>query len=90
MINRHKIHRIVEYIKLFEFEFEVVEVIENLYSILSSYDLLDMALTDDEYNFLKNELLPLAENFEFAEVSRLTLPEESLMCPIEARFDNGI
>ncbi len=85
MINRHKIHNIVEYIKLFDFEYEVIEVIENLNNILSSYDLLDMALTSEEYSILQNELIPLAENFEFTEVSRLTLPEaESLMCPIEA------
>ncbi len=85
MINRHKIHRIVEYIKLFDFEFEIIDVMENLNNVLNCYDILNNDLTAEEYKFLKDELIPLAENFEFSEVCRLILPEaESLICPIEA------
>jgi hypothetical protein len=83
MIDRHKIHRIVEYIKLFEFEFEISDVEENLDNVLGNYGLLEIDLTAEEYKLLKNELLPLAEEYEFSEVSRLALQEESLISQIQ-------
>ncbi len=81
MIDRYKIHRIVEYIKLFEFEISDVE--ENLDNVLGNYGLLEIDLTAEEYKLLENELLPLAEEYEFSEVSRLVLQEESLIGQIQ-------
>ena len=60
MIDRYKINRIVELINTFVFEFKTDEVIENLNSILSHYDLADIELTEEEYYFIIDELLPLA------------------------------
>ncbi len=83
MIDRHKIHRIVEYIKLSEFEFDIIDVMEDMDNVLSYYGLLETDFTNDEYKLLKNELLPLAEGFEFSEVGHLALHEESSISHIQ-------
>ena len=72
MIDRYKINKIVECLSTFVFEFETDEVIEKLNSILSHYDLVDIKLTEEEYYFIIDELLPIAEQFEFREVEYLT------------------
>ena len=64
MIDRHKMHNIVEYMKLSDFQFETDEVVENLGDILDHYGLADTELTDDERYLLIDELLPLAEGYE--------------------------
>ncbi len=79
MIDKHKMHRIVEYMKLSDFEFETDEVIENLSDILAHYGHADTDLTDDEYYLLIAELLPLAERFEFREAGRLALQDNILV-----------
>ena len=75
MIDRQKMHRIVEYMKLSDLEFETDEVIESLSSILAHYGLADTELTDDERYLLIDELLPLAEKFEFREAEHLALQD---------------
>ncbi len=82
MINKYKIFRIVEYIKLSDFEFEIDEVIEHLNEVLAYYDVIDADLTDDEYLTLIGELLPLAEQFEFREVSHLVAQDDMLLLGI--------
>ena len=76
MIDRHKVHNIVEYMKLSDFEFETDEVIESLSTILTHYGLADTELTDEEYYFLISELLPLSERFEFREAEYLALQDD--------------
>ena len=75
MIDKYKLHRIVEYMKLSDFEFETDEVVENLSNILAYYSLADTELTDDERYLLIDELLPLAEKFEFREAEHLALQD---------------
>ena len=76
MINEYKIHRMVEYIKLSDFEFETEEVTESLENVLSHYGLAEVDLTDEEYQSLIAELLPLAEKFEFREVEHLAFQDD--------------
>ena len=76
MIDKYKLHRIVEYMKQLDFEFETDEVIENLSTILTYYGLADAELTDEEYYFLISELLPLSERFEFREAEYLALQDD--------------
>jgi len=85
MIDKYKIYRIVEYIKLFEFEFDTYEVIENLNTVLAHYDVVDMDLTNEEYYILIEELLELAEQFEFRESAHLALQEDALIAQIPER-----
>ena len=75
MINSYKIHKIVEYIKLFEFNFEVDEVKEDLKNILNHYDILD-GMNTDEMKIVSDELVKLAEQFEFSESARLAFQED--------------
>jgi hypothetical protein len=75
-MDRYKIHRVVECIKQYDFEFEVPEVVENLQGVLANYGLVDADLTDDEEVLLMIELIPLAEQFEFGEVDYLVLQAE--------------
>ena len=79
MIDRYKIHNIVEFIKKFNFEFEVVEVEEDLQQILNYYDFIDVELTSEEHRLLVDELIPLAEQFEFREAQHLALEQEPLL-----------
>lgn len=85
MINNYKIYKMVEYIKLFEFEFETYEVMENLNEVLACYDVANIDLTDEEWSLLVNELLPLAEQFEFSEVIHLALQNDPLISLIPKR-----
>ena len=85
MIDKYKINRIVEYIKLFDFVFETYEVMENLNQVLVYYDVIDADLTDDEYLALIDELLPSAEQFEFREVAYLGLQDDSVISQIPER-----
>ena len=79
MINNMKIHMILEYIKQYDFEFETDEVIENLNEILSSFQIADVELEDEEYFFLIDELIPIAEQFEFREATHLAMQEPVLV-----------
>jgi hypothetical protein len=88
MINRYKIHRIVEYIKLFDFEFETFDVLEKVDSVLAYYDLLDVELNEEEHDLLIHELLPFAEQFEFSEVSRLVAQDDPLLSGIRENVVN--
>ena len=85
MMNRYKIYRIVEYIKLFEFEFDTYEVTENLNTVLAHYDVVDIDLTDEEQKLLTEELFELAEQFEFRESAHLALQEDPLIAQIPGR-----
>lgn len=70
--QQYKINKIVKYMASLGFEFETEEVIGSLYDILSQLGLGDIKLSDDEYYFLIDDLLPLAEQYEFREVEYLT------------------
>ena len=82
MIDRYKIYGIVEYIKLFDFEFETFDVLEQLDSVLAYYDLLDVDINEEEHDLLIHELLPFAEQFEFSEVSHLVAQDDPLLLGI--------
>ena len=84
MINNYKIYRITQYIKASSFEFEVDEVIEGLESILAYYNVFDY-LSKEEYHILMDELLALAEQFEFSEVSYLVAQEDPLIRQLPER-----
>ena len=84
MINNYKIYRITQYIKASSFEFEVDEVIEGLESILAYYNVFDY-LSKEEYHILMDELLALAEQFEFSEVSYLVAQEDPLIGQLPER-----
>ena len=84
MVDRQKMHNMVEYMKLSDFEFETDEVVENLSDILDHYGLADTELTDDERYLLMDELLPLAEGFEFREAEHLAMEDDILLQQIEA------
>ena len=86
MINRCKIHRIVEYIKLFDFEFDTYEVIENLKGVLAYYSIVDIELTDYEEYILVNELYRLAEQYEFREAAHMASQEDPLISCIRERY----
>ncbi|MBL7055053.1 hypothetical protein ISS05_04815 [Candidatus Woesearchaeota archaeon] len=79
MIDRIKIHNIVEFIRRFNFEFEVVEVEDELQLILNYYDFIDIELTSEERCLLVDELIPLAEQFEFREAQHLAFEQEPLL-----------
>lgn len=79
MIDRYKIHNIVEFIKKFNFEFEVVEVEEDLQLILNYYDFIDVELTSEEHRLLVDELIPLAEQFEFREAQHLAFEDNKMV-----------
>ena len=83
MIDRHKMHNMVEYMKLADFEFETDEVVENLSDILDHYGLADTELTDDERYLLIDELLPMAERFEFREAEHLAMQDDILIQQVE-------
>ncbi|MBU0628277.1 MAG: hypothetical protein KKC75_03750 [Nanoarchaeota archaeon] len=74
MINRYKVYRIVEYVKQSGFVYEVDELKEDIEGILANYGIID--LCDEEYDLLRAELLPLAEQFEFSEVLHLVAEHE--------------
>ena len=84
MIDRQKMHNMVEYMKLSDFQFESDEVVENLSDILAQYGLADTELTDDERYLLIDELLPMAERFESREAERLAMEDDILLQQIEA------
>jgi len=88
MINRYKIHRIVEYIKQSDFEFETFDVLEEIDTVLAYYDLLDIELNEEETALLVSELLPLAEEFEFREVSFLVSQDDLLLLDIHEHIIN--
>ena len=79
MINKYKIHNIVEYIKLFDFSFEIDEVKENLNDIMVYFGFANTDLTTDEKQIVSSELIKLAEQFEFKEAAHLALQEDFLM-----------
>jgi len=79
MMNRYKMYRIVEYIKLFEFEFDTYEVTENLNTVLAHYDVVDIDLTDEEQKLLTEELFELAEQFEFREAQHLAFEDNKMV-----------
>ena len=74
---------VVEYMKLSDFEFETDEVVENLSEILAQYGHAGTDLTDDEYYLLMDELLPLAEGFEFREAEHLAMQDDIVLQQIE-------
>ena len=84
MIDRQKMHNMVEYMKLSDFQFESDEVVENLSDILAQYGLADTELTDDERYLLIDELLPMAERFESREAEHLAMEDDILLQQIEA------
>ena len=84
MIDRQKMHNMVEYMKLSDFQFETDEVVENLSDILAQCGLADTELTDDERYLLIDELLPMAERFESREAERLAMEDDILLQQIEA------
>lgn len=85
MIDKQKIHKMVEYIKQYDFEFEIDEVIQNMEGILAEYGFVDIELSQDEFLQLMTDLLPLAEKFEFSEASHLALQEDPLIAQLPER-----
>ena len=79
MVNQYKIHRLVEHIKQYRFEFEVMEVEEDLCDILHHYGLGGIDLTAEEHRLLVNELLPLAEEYEIREAEHLAFEKEIMI-----------
>ena len=61
------IHQIVEYIKLFEFNFDVHDVAEDMDSILHHYG-IDRSLTDEENDLLRKELMTIASDAQLVEI----------------------
>ena len=71
-MSRIKVHRIVEYIRSRgEFPFERDDVLDDLDEVLAYYGISTL-LDRDEQAAVTQELLKLAEQFEVAEVVRLT------------------
>ena len=83
MIDRQKMHNMVEYMKLSDFEFETDEVVENLSDILAHYGHQDTDLTDDERYLLIDELLPMAERYEMREAEHLAMQDDIIIQQIE-------
>jgi hypothetical protein len=79
-IDRYKIGSIVEYIKTHSFEFECIEVEDHLQSVLNYYgfSMYELQLNEAEERLLKEELMILAEKFEFREVERIVARCEPL------------
>lgn len=75
MINGLKLHNTVEYIKQYPFEYEIIEVEENLKEILLNYGIEDN-FTEEEIAMLNEELSKLAEQFEFNEAAYIALKDE--------------
>jgi len=72
------IHRVVEYVRQFDIWFDVEDVLEDLDGILAFYGLY-VELASWERRLLARELVRLAEQQEFAEVSRLVLKEDEVI-----------
>ena len=96
IIDRQKVNRIVEYIRSCgDFPYDTDDVIEELSSTLYSYDVYDF-LTRDEYFFLVDELLELAEQSEIREAikwasSQLKCGMDSMPIVVEhSGFVNGV
>ena len=85
MINKYKIHRIVEYIKQFDFDFETFDILEDLDMVLAYYDLLEVELNNRECDLLAYELLKLAEQYEFRESAYLASQNDLLITQIPGR-----
>ena len=85
MINRYKIHWMVEYIKQFDFDFETFDVLEDLDMVLAYYDLLEVELSDRERNLLAYELLKFAEQYEFRESAYMASQNDMLITQIPER-----
>ncbi|MFC1489104.1 hypothetical protein ACFL6B_04570 [Thermodesulfobacteriota bacterium] len=79
--SSYRVHRIVEYIKSMGFIFETDELLETgLKNILNDNYNIFQELTDDEFLFVMDELLPLAENNEIKEALvklKEVLPEDT-------------
>lgn len=69
-INQFKLNRIIEYIKIFEFPFDIIDVTEDINAILSYYRISEL-LNIAETEFLKIELTKLAEIEQSREVRLL-------------------
>ncbi|MBU2541738.1 MAG: hypothetical protein KJ593_07525 [Candidatus Omnitrophica bacterium] len=72
------VYRVVEYVRQFDVWFDVEDVLDDLQGVLASYGVCAV-LTGWEQELLKAELVGLAEQAEFREVSRLVLKEEELL-----------
>jgi hypothetical protein len=67
MVDKQKIHQIVEYIKLFEFPFDTLDLNDGLEEILTYFNVsIDLSL--EEISIIKRELLPMAESAQTREV----------------------
>jgi len=69
-MDKMKVHRIVEYIRVkgeFDFDSECVE--SNLREVLRYYGVCEEEIGDDEYYQLVDELLEVAEDREFTEAA---------------------
>lgn len=70
-MDRYKIHKAVEYIRTQpEFPFDGIDVEESLEEVLAYFG-LHPQLDDEEFEVLRQELLPMAWADEESEVSRL-------------------
>lgn len=68
-------HAVVEYIRQFEFCFDIADVEEDLDRVLHYYGIY-LELSDVERRLVTEGLRRYAEGFEFAEVERLVFQEE--------------
>ena len=72
------VRRIVEYVRQFDVCFDVEDVLEDLQGVLALYGVCAV-LTGLEQVLLSEELVRLAEQEEFREVSRLVLQEDEVI-----------
>ena len=70
-----KVYSIVNYIKAIPFCFEVIEVQEQLNDILYSFGIVS-EFTDWEKKMIVEELIKLAEQFEFSEVLKMVFGDD--------------
>ena len=66
-MNAFKLHRIIEYIKLFDFTFDIWDFNEDIRNVLLEYNIVD-EFSDGELEQLKKELMPMAERYQEGEV----------------------
>ena len=62
-----KVHNIVECVKQYPFCFDVFDVADNVIDILDYYNIY-ADLSDPEFSMLKEELMPMAEKNQTAEI----------------------
>tara|TARA_Y100000310_G_C20683933_1_gene817754 strand:- start:212 stop:457 length:246 start_codon:yes stop_codon:yes gene_type:complete len=69
--SKYKLHQTVEYIKLQEWCFDTLDVVEAIDTVLSHFG-FDDSFSSEEKDLLKEELFEIAFRFEVVEVVHLS------------------